>query len=242
MTGRHDFIRAAHERVALRKIMNVKREGSEHLLPFVVDASRGSQHVATFFPGTSHAMIQAMELAVSAFGCDLVAGTVDSYQVHRQVSTTDHFRVDPATGEACRADELRRALGGNRPWIRQGLSTHAVDRVERQVYMMGQTYRLQGRRVAWDPLRGPFTDGEDCCATGAVADALRDSLKAPGVLAERNHMASSAVCGPIRGERRAYADVAALRVCFQLDLSVVYDVTDPEVRDRVEALLTTYTL
>ena len=237
MTGRHEFIRDAHERAALMKIMNVKREGTGSAVPFVVDGSRGSQHVATFFPAKAQPMIRAMRLAISAFGCDLVAGTADTYQVHGDVSTADYWRFNPDTDEVWRAGDMRRAFEAGRPWVREGLSTHAVDRVEQQVYMMGQTYRLEGRRIVWDPLRGPYTDGEDYCAIGAVPDSLRDSLNAPDVLAEMNHRAGPADCALTRGERRAYTDVAALRVCNQLDIPVAYDVTDPEVRDTVEALL-----
>lgn len=237
MTERHEFIRAAHERAALMKIMNVKRDGTGSAMPFVVDGSRGSQHVATFFPTKAQSMIRAMRLAVSAFGCDLVAGSADTYQVHGDVSTAAYWQVNPDTDQAWGPGDLRRAFEADRPWVREGLSTHAVDRVEQQVYMMGQTYQLQGSRIVWDPLRGPFTDGADYCATGAVPDALRDSLRAPDVLAEMNHRAGPSGCALTRAERRAYTDVAALRVCAQLDIAVVYDVTDPEVRDTVEALL-----
>ena len=119
MAGRHDFIRAAHERVALMKIMNSRREGSGRAVPFVVDGSRGSQHVVTFFPATSHAVIRAMELAVRPFGCDLVAGTADTYQVLRKVSTADRSRVNPDTGEPWGAGGMGRAAArscGYRGW------------------------------------------------------------------------------------------------------------------------------
>ena len=238
MSQRHDFIRDAHERAALMKIMNVKRDGSGSATPFVVDASRGSQHVATFFPAKCQPMIRAMRLAISAFGCDLVAGSADTYRIHSDAPGADRAQVNPDTGEQWASGDLRRAFAAGRSWVSEGLSTHAVDRVEQQVYMMGQTYVTQGRKVLWDPLRGPFTDGEGYRAVGAIPDALRDALAAPDVLAEMNHRISPQECALSRGERRAYTDVAALRVCAQLDIPVIYDVTDPEVRETVDALLT----
>ena len=237
MAGRHEFIRDAHERAALMKIMNVKREGTGSAVPFVVDGCRGSEHVATFFPAKSRPMIRAMQLAISAFGCDLVAGTADTYQVHGDVTTADHSQLNPDTGEIWMAGDMRRAFDAGRPWVREGLSTHAVDRVEQEVYMMGQTYQLAGRRIVWDPIRGPYTDNQDYRAFGAVPDALRASLNAPDVLAEMNHRTNRVDCSLTQAERRAYTDVAALRVCAQLDIPVMYEVTDPEVRDTVEALL-----
>ena len=237
MADRHDFMRDAHERAALMKIMNIKRDGSGSALPFVVDANRGSQHVATFFPADDLLMIRAMRLAVSAFGCDLVAGTEDTFEVDDELATVGSARINPGTGRALATGDLRRAFNAGRPWVRKGLATHAVDRVEQQVYLLGQTYCVQGRKIQWDPIRGPFTDGEDYQATGAIASALRDSLSAPDVLAEMNHRVSAQECALTRDERRAFTDVAALRVCAQLDIPVMYDVTDPAVRDTVEALL-----
>ena len=230
MAQKHAFVRETHERAALMKLMNVKRDDAGATGRFVVEASRGSQHVATFFPTTTDATVQAVRLAVSAFGCDLVACSVDA----------DQPLADRQPGDQPVELDLRGGPGLSRPRS-AALTTHAVDRVEQQVFTIEQPYQVQGRRIVWDPLRGPFTDGQGYRASGAVAQALRESLSGPDVLAQLQHrlqLQPGPAGGPLStGERRAYTDVAALRVCAQLAIPVMYDVADPELRDTVQALL-----
>lgn len=76
-----EFTRTAHTRAVDFKTTRVQENGAKASVPFFVVGNRGSEHVATFFPRDRDEMLWATRLAIGAFGCDLVAATVDAYEV-----------------------------------------------------------------------------------------------------------------------------------------------------------------
>ena len=84
-----EFTRNAHAIAVESKTGRFAKHGPGAEAPFVVVAHRGSAHVVTMFPMNRDPMLYAVQLAVSLFGCDLVAATADAYSYRGELGSAD---------------------------------------------------------------------------------------------------------------------------------------------------------
>lgn len=232
-----EFAAAAHRLVLDWKEYRVKGGDDGDLPGTVVDAYRGSQHVASLFPPGRDAMLYAAKLAVGGLGADRVSASMDTY-IYASTESEGAAQLNPDTGRPFEPGDMMRAFQAGRSWVSEALVTCTIDRVSRRILFCETPYRITRSPVTGRPrLRtGPTRANAEEMA-GLIPDALREAVNAPDAMAELrrdSELADFLLGRDEPGKMRAHLDAATLVMLAQNNVGSAYRATDPDMRGIVE--------